>query len=589
MIRDLMRILGPENGDRYRVYLMWAVVYSVLQGLSVALLVPVTQSLFAADWSAFWRWLTAMAVTAAICMVTHYVQAMRGFESALTLLRTMHLRLGDHLVTLPLGWFGVARLGQVSQIATKGTVSVMGAVAHLMTPLIVGAVTPATIVVSMFFFDWRLGFALLVSVPVIWAAARFATDMTARVDDRTHAAAVESNNRVLEYARCQPVLRAFGRTHGFYAPLDGAHGFYAPLDAAIEEQRVAGRRQMWLVVAGSAVNGFALQLVFSALIVLGAVLALGGDIDPVTLIALLGLIARFIQPLNEIGDLAAAVRMARNDIRRMSDVLEAAPLCEPERSVPGNPDAPAVELDSVHFAYRTGEPVLCGIDLAVPRRSVVALVGPSGSGKTTVTRLIARFYDVDSGSVRVGGVDVREQTTADLMAQLSLVFQDVYLFDDTLRANVRVGRPDATDAEVAEAAYTAGVQEIVDRLPGGWDTRVGEGGAALSGGERQRVSIARALLKQAPIVLLDEATAALDPENEAHLQRAMNVLKQDATLLVIAHKLTTVVDADLIVVLSDDGTIAEAGTHGELLVRGGRYADFWDIRTRATGWQLVSG
>lgn len=579
MIRDLLRILGPENGDRYRLYLVWAVVYGILQGVSVALLVPVTQSLFAADWSAFWRWLIAMAVTAAICMVTHYVQAMRGFESALVLLRTMHLRLGDHLVTLPLGWFGTARLGQVSQIATKGTVSVMGAVAHLMTPLIVGVVTPATIAVAMFFFDWRLGFALVLSAPVIWAAARFATDMTARVDDQAHAASVETNNRVLEYARCQQALRAFGRTHGVYAPLD----------AAIEEQRVAGRRQMWLVVLGSAVNGFALQLVFSALIVLGAVLALGGDIDPVTLVALLGLIARFIQPLNEIGDLGAAVRMARNDMRRMSDVLEAAPLPEPELSEIGRPDAPAVEFDAVRFGYREGEPVLRGIDLAVPRRSVVALVGPSGSGKTTVTRLIARFYDVDSGSVRVGGVDVRELTTADLMAQLSLVFQDVYLFDDTLRANVRVGRPDATDDEIVEAARTAGVQEIVDRLPGGWDTRVGEGGAALSGGERQRVSIARALLKQAPIVLLDEATAALDPENEAHLQRAMEVLKLDSTLLVIAHKLTTVTAADRIVVLGDDGTVAQSGTHEELLTRGGRYADFWELRTRATGWQLVGG
>jgi ATP-binding cassette, subfamily B, bacterial IrtB/YbtQ len=579
MIRDLMRILGPGNDDRYRVFLAWAVAYGVLQGVSVALLVPVTRSLFDADWPSFWRWLSVMAVTTLLCMVAHYVQAMKGFESALVLLRTMHLRLGDHLVTLPLGWFGATRVGQVSQIATKGTISVMGAIAHLMTPLISGVVTTATIAVSMFFFDWRLGLALVVSAPVIWVAARFATDMTARVDDRMHAASVESNNRVLEYARCQPALRAFGRTHGVYEPLD----------AAIEEQRVAGRRQMWLVVLGSVVNGFALQLVFSALIVLGAVLALDGDIDPVTLIALLGLIARFIQPLNEIGDLGAAIRIARNDMRRMSEVLEAEPLPEPERSAPRRLNVPAVELESVRFGYDSGEPVLRGIDLTVPRQSMVALVGPSGSGKTTVTRLIARFYDVDGGVVRVGGIDVRDLTTADLMSQLSLVFQDVYLFDDTLKANVRVGRPDATEEEVVAAARTAGVQEIVDRLPDGWETRVGEGGTALSGGERQRVSIARALLKQAPIVLLDEATAALDPDNEAHLQQAMEVLKQNSTVLVIAHKLTTVTAADRIVVLGDDGTVAQSGTHAELLARGGRYADFWELRTRATGWQLVSG
>jgi ATP-binding cassette subfamily B protein IrtB len=218
---------------------------------------------------------------------------------------------------------------------------------------------------------------------------------------------------------------------------------------------------------------------------------------------------------------------------------------------------------------------------------MTALVGASGSGKTTITRLIARFWDVDDGVVRVGGVDVREQATEDLMAQLALVFQDVYLFDDTLEANIRLGRVGATEEEVREAAHLAGVDEIIERLPNGWSTRVGEAGARLSGGERQRVSVARALLKEAPIVLLDEATAALDPENERFVQRSLHRLAERSTLLVIAHRLDTVAAADQIVVL-DEGHVAEVGTHAELLDLSGRYADFWESRRRARGWRLAT-
>jgi ABC-type multidrug transport system, ATPase and permease components len=202
--------------------------------------------------------------------------------------------------------------------------------------------------------------------------------------------------------------------------------------------------------------------------------------------------------------------------------------------------------------------------------------------------LISRFYDVDSGAVRVSGTDVRDLTTETLMAQLSMVFQDVYLFDDTLEANIRVGRENATESEVREAARLAGVTEIVDRLPEGWETQVGEGGRALSGGERQRVAIARALLKDASVVLLDEATSSLDTENEDNIVESMNQLRQASTLLVIAHKLTTIRDADQIVLFTAEGCIEDVGTHDELISRGGTYREFWTYREQAKGWQLHS-
>ena len=284
-------------------------------------------------------------------------------------------------------------------------------------------------------------------------------------------------------------------------------------------------------------------------------------------------------------DTAAALEDRRPVLDAIDEVVTAKPLPEPDTATP-EPTPGTISLDHVAFSYEDGTPVLRDITFAVPAKTMVALVGPSGCGKTTIARLISRFYDVTAGSVKVGGVDVREQTTKQLMASLSMVFQDVYLFDDTLEANIRIGREDATMAELHEAARLAGVTEIVNRLPRGWDTPVGEGGRALSGGERQRVAIARALLKQAPIVLLDEATSALDPENEENVVAAVDKLRETATILVIAHKLDTIRKADAIVQLRADGTVEDIGTHEELFARGGTYRSFWDHRAAAQGWQL---
>jgi ATP-binding cassette, subfamily B, bacterial IrtB/YbtQ len=576
MIRQLRVVLGPDQQREYTSFLVWASVYGVLQGLSVALLVPVATSLAAGDWASTWRWLAVLAAAAACCSVAHYVQAMKGFHVAITVLRTMHLTIGDHLVTLPVGWFA-GKTGSVAQIAAKGTIAVGGAAAHLLTPLITGIAGPATVALCLLAYDWRLGLALVVSAPLIAGASRLAAHLVARSEHATHEAAAESSERVIEYARSQGALRACGRTSG-----DG----YPPLTAAIEAQQRAVRRSMADSVLGISLNGMVVQLAFTAFVVLAAVLALGGSLSGIELVALLGVASRFVQPLNEIGEFGGAVRQARGELTRIQEIMQTAPLPEPAQPVAAT-EPGAIELDHVTFGYEPGTPVLRDVSLTVPPRTMTALVGPSGSGKTTIGRLIARFYDVDGGTVRVGGVDVRDRPTDELMADLALVFQDVYLFDDTLRENVRLGDPSATDEQVDAAAALAGVTEIVDRLPGGWQTRVGEGGSALSGGERQRVSIARAILKDTPVVLLDEATAALDPENERYVQRSLDTLRDRATLVVIAHKLSTVVGADQIVVLDEAGRVAERGTHPELLALGGRYAAFWHERTTAAGWRLT--
>ena len=574
MLSRLKKILGPEHSRALHGYLAWLFTYCILEGLSVVLLVPVLRALLSGELAVAAQWLLVMAGMIVLTCFARYRQTMLSFGLALTVLTTLHERLGDHLARLPLGWFGSEKVGRLSRSATGGTMMVTNVFAHLLGPVVGGVLTPATIAVAMLVLDWRLGLTALLSAPLIYLAHRGSTHWIGRSEERVDAAGALASSRVVEFARNQPTLRAFGRT---------SEG-YAPLEAAIQEQKQAGGSMLAQTFPRLFAGGLSVQLAFAALVAVGVMLALQGRIAAAELVALLALAARFVGPLAEAAARSGLLRIADNDLRRIASVFDEAPLPEPAQ--PQAPSEPgAIEFDRVDFAYRSGEPVLRELSLKIPPRSMTAIVGASGSGKTTLTRLLMRFFDVDSGQVRVGGRDVRAQTSAGLMAQLSAVMQDVYLFDDTLQANIRVGRPNASDEEVAEAAHLAGVDEIVARLPQAWETRVGEGGTALSGGERQRVSVARALLKNAPIVLLDEATAALDPENERYVQNAIARLKRDATLLVIAHQLPTVMAADQILVL-ENGAVAEAGTHTELLARGGRYAAFWHERRRARGWRL---
>ncbi|MGV0785918.1 ABC transporter ATP-binding protein [Mycolicibacterium sp. XJ2] len=575
MIRGFLQILGPQRGRMFS-FLAVVTVYGILHGLVMLLLVPVTVSLFDRDYAATGRWLGLMAVTVLVASVLSYVQAKLAIRMALTTMRLLHHRLGDHMVTLPLGWFSRETVGKVSQIAVKGTVFVGTSGGNLVTPLVVNTVSAVTVVAGLFYFDWRIGLVALIGGVLLVMCGRFASRLIAGAEVRTHDAAIEVNNRVIEFARYQPVLRAFGRT--------GAD--YTPLGDALQTQHRAGRAALWQSVTGLLLNGVAVQAVFSALIAAGVWIAVQGDINPVTLVAILGLAARFASPLSQLAELGSAVRLATAELERITSILDTPSLTEPATAstlpAPGR-----VELDRVAFGY-SDRKVLTDVSFVAEPGTMTAMVGPSGSGKSTITKLIARFYDVDGGVVRVGGVDVRDQLTADLMAQLSLVFQDVYLFDDTLWENIRIGRPDADDAAIVEAARTAGLLSVVERLPDGWQTRVGEGGSALSGGERQRVSIARALVKNAPIVLFDEATSALDPENEHHVAESIRTLAQHSTVVVIAHKLSTVTAADNIVVLSADGSVEDQGSHAELMARGGQYAQFWNQRVAASGWVMAA-
>ena len=583
LISRLREPLSPEGRAGFSHVMYLSCIVGLVRGFSLISFIPAAIALTSGQpaWGMDLRgWLIALAVCAAASFILEYFLAIRSYVVAFDFLTNMHRAIGDKIASLPLGAFRADTAGKTSRLVSRELMMLGEIFAHMYSPLIAAIVTSLTMLAGITVFSPVLGVVCLVSVPIVaggvWVARRCLLSGSALKE----APARELSHRIVEYATKQGALRACGRSAS-----------YEPLQRAEELYGAAARRSLIRETLGQIANGMAAQVVVVSLICAIGLLAVGGSVSPVEAVVAIGLLLRFTQILVDIGMLTSAFETRRPVLDLGHEILSAPEL--PTASEDGESDDSAelsasVALEDVVFSYEADQPVLRGVSFRVEPGTMTAIVGPSGCGKTTIARLIARFYDVDSGVVSVGDRDVRSWDTAKLMAQLSLVFQDVYLFDDTLEANVRVGRPDASAAEIEEAARLSGVDEIVARLPMGWDTPVGEGGRALSGGERQRVSIARALLKDSPIVLFDEATSALDPENEHRVTAAMDKLRRNATLIVIAHKLDTITAADQIVVLDENGRVVQIGTHAQLFAATeGQYRGFWEARSRAAGWRLV--
>ena len=596
LISRLREPLSAAGRTNFRQVTALSCIVGVVRGLSLIAFIPAAIALTSGRpaWGMnLTAWLIVLALCALASFITEYLLAMRSYMVSFDFLSNMHRAIGDKVASLPLGSFRADTAGKMSRLVSRELMLLGEMFAHMYSPFIAAIVTSLTMLVGITVFSPALGLVCVLAIPVIAGGVWVARTCLNSGSALKEPPAQELSHRIVEYATKQGALRACGRSSS-----------YDPLERAEDTYGKAARRSLIRETIGQVVNGMAAQVVVVSLIIVIGLLAVDGSVSPVEAIVSIGLLLRFTQILVDIGMLASAFETRRPVLDLSHEVLSAPelpilPASSDQDPASSNHDpsssdqdpacsGSAVALTDVSFAYEADHPVLRGVSFQVAPGTMTAIVGPSGCGKTTIARLVARFYDVDAGSVSVGGRDVRQWDTAQLMAQLSLVFQDVYLFDDTLEANVRIGRADASDDDVKEVARLSGVDEIVERLPLGWNTRVGEGGRALSGGERQRVSIARALLKAAPIVLFDEATSALDPENENRITDAMDALRRNATLIVIAHKLDTITAADQIIVLDHSGRVAQVGTHAELYSQSdGQYRAFWQARSQAAGWRLV--
>ena len=483
--------------------------------------------------------------------------------------------LAEHLRRLPLSFFGRRDLSDLTNAIMKDCSDQERMFMHVMPQLFGTGLSTAIVIVGIFFYDWRLALAAFWVVPAALLVMALTGKHQQRKAQAMEDARLEVADGVQEFLECAQEIRATTRSA---AHLDA---LAAKLDA-FERRQVASELTTGVFVTSA--QAF-LKLGIGTTVFVGATLLVSGQTDFMTYFAFLLVVTRVYDPVNLILQSIGELLSMRLSIRRTQELAAEKPM---EGSTDFAPRGHDVVFEDVSFSYGDGEQVLRDVSFTAREGEVTALVGPSGSGKSTVAKLAARFWDADAGSVRVGGVNVADVDPETLLADYAEVFQDVVLFDDTVMGNIRLGRVGATDEEVLAAARAAMCDEFVSRMPQGYDTMIGENGGRLSGGERQRISIARAILKDAPVVLLDEATASLDVENETQVQQALSRLLAGKTVLVIAHRMRTVANADKIVVLKE-GRVAEQGTPAELMAReGGLYRRMVELQTEASGWSLAS-
>ena len=579
MLKSFLQLLGDDAPVFYR-YLRLAVVYGLLSGLTLTTLVPVLGCLLTGDMRGAALWLALMLTGMLACWAGRRRVERAGVAVGVVILQGARHRIGDHVAGLPLGWFTAQNTRQLGHVITQGMMALAQLPAHVFTPVITGAVTPLVIVVALWLLNWPMGLIALLGLVVLTAALWLSARLGRRSDRAFQGQFAEASQRMVEFAQAQSVLRAF----------NGAGASTRLLEQAIERQRQSGLRLIVQSSLSVVLNAWVVQAIFVALLVAAALWLsprLGLEVQGASVVAVivaLVLTSRYIEPLLDVASYAEILRSACGQLAAVQSLFAAQPLVQPQQ--PQQPADASIELRSLGMRYAPDQPeVLQGISLRIEPGSMTALIGASGSGKTTLVRMIARFYDPSQGCVLIGGVDVRQMTSTQLAAQISQIFQDSYLFQGSIADNIRLGKPAASDAELLDAVQQAGVSELIERLPQGLDTQVGEGGARLSGGERQRIGIARALIKDAPILLVDEATAALDADNQQLVAQTLARLHGRRTLVVIAHQLSTIAMADQIVVL-DQGRVVEQGAPAALLASPGRYAHFLAQRRVAKGWRI---
>ena len=505
-------------------------------------------------------------------IITQYFSQLQRTHAGYFMVADKRISIGEKLKRVPMGYFNQNSLGQITAIETTILNDVETAVPVVLVTTLGGFLNSLVFALFILLFDWRMGLITLFGI-VIFLFITSAMEKKSRegvpARQETQAVLVEA---VLETIQGMSVVKAF----------DLEHSLDKKVDKAIEEsfrknERLEKAMTPYVAMQQLVLNMFSVLLMFCAI-----AFYLDGSMELTN--SLIMVVCSFLvyEQLKVAGSCVANMRIAEHSIDKANKIDEVPTMEEGKRET--SPASMEIRFSNVDFAYEKKK-ILNHVSFTIPEKKMTAIVGPSGSGKTTLCRLIPRFWDVDAGTVSIGGVDVKDYTMNSLMKNISMVFQNVYLFADTIENNIKFGKVDATYEEVVEAAKRACCHNFIMALPQGYQTRIGEGGASLSGGEKQRISIARALIKDAQIVIFDEVTANVDPENEDRLQKAIEELTRDKTVIMIAHRLKTVRNAEKILVL-DRGEIVQEGRHEKLIKEKGLYADFVETRKEVIGWKL---
>jgi ATP-binding cassette subfamily B protein len=524
-------------------------------------------------------WLACGGAIGAI--VLNFIALVCSHIAAFTTLYDLKLEFTRHIASLPLGFHTANSTGKLRKIVDENIEKLEGFIAHQLPDLVGSFATPVITLVILFVFDWRLGLACLVPVIMAYAVQVIAMGQPrARTFmDKYQRSLEDMNNAAVEYVRGISVVKAFNQTiysfRHFHNTIT-AYGTFA--------KSYTTSFELYMVLFMLVINSVYLVLVPVIILLSGGV----SDYGQFALAAVFYLIfsLALAGPFTKLMYVSAVGTQIADGVERMDAILDIPPL--PETAAPQTTTGYSVAFEDVVFTYNEADEAVAinGVSFTAHQGEITALVGPSGSGKSTLAHLICRFYDVVEGAVKIGSVDIRDMSSDYLMSIVSFVFQDVFLFKQSIASNILIGNPQASREEVVAAAKAAQCHEFIERLPQGYDTVIGTHNIHLSGGERQRIVIARAILKNAPIIVLDEATAFADPENEQKIQLAFEKLMQNKTVIIIAHRLSTVRGADKIVVV-DKGRIVEEGRHDELVTADGAYRRMWEQYTSAMSWKLT--
>ncbi|HCT16862.1 MAG TPA: ABC transporter ATP-binding protein [Ruminococcaceae bacterium] len=483
------------------------------------------------------------------------------------------ISLAEKLRKIPLSFFGKKDLADLTSAIMNDCAVLETSQSHAVCPLIGAIISTTIIAVSLLFFDWRMALAAIWVLPVAFAIIAFASGVQKKLSAKSMSAKVACEDGIQECMETMHDLRANNAEKKYLGGLEKKI-------RAVESRLIKAELGTAVFVVSA---GLVLRLGIATTALVGGYLLTKGETDLLTFFMFLLVASRLYDPLEGTLQNLAAIIATNSNIERMNEILDY-PIQEGTEELTNK--GFDIDFNHVGFSYTDGEKVLQDVSFTAKQGEVTALVGPSGGGKKTVSRLAARFWDINKGKITVGGMDVSKIDPEALMSLYSIVFQDVTLFDNTVMENIRIGKKDATDEEVIAAAKLANVDEFVEKLPDKWDSNIGENGCELSGGERQRISIARAFLKDAPVILLDEATASLDVENETAIQTALSRLIKNKTVMIIAHRMRTVSGADKIVVLKD-GVVAEQGTPAELAEKKGIFSHMVELQTESQNWSLA--